>query len=138
MPSGSPVSPLPYGRCTTVAAGLAALRERVPALLLLDMNLPDGSGMDVLAVVRAESRLAAMPVVVVSADAMSAQVDAALAAGADSYLPKPLRMAEVLSHIDDALRLGRLRAGDVSDLDGMTNDEAPSLGPHEARTRDPH
>jgi CheY-like chemotaxis protein len=99
-----------------MAEGLAALRARPPDILLLDMNLPDGTGMEVLRAVRDDPRLAAIPVVIVSADAMASQVDAALQAGADSYLAKPLRMNEVLLHIDDALELKARRAGAATPL----------------------
>jgi len=88
---------------TTVQEGLAELREHGADLLLLDMHLPDGSGLDVLKTLQADPALARIPVVVVSADAMADQVDVALRAGARSYLTKPIDVAGSLAEVDRLL-----------------------------------
>jgi len=64
------------------AAGLRIARRYLPGLILLDLNLPDLQGDEVLAHLRADERTAAIPVVMVSADATQGQIDRLLAAGA--------------------------------------------------------
>ena len=83
--------------------GLAAVRARVPHLLLLDMHLPDISGLELLRYFKSDPDIASIPVIVVSADALGPQIDAALAAGATRYLTKPVDVTELLAVIDDLL-----------------------------------
>ena len=82
---------------------LAAMRLRRPDLILLDMHLPDIDGMELLRHLKADADLADIPVVVVSADAMPTQVEAALTAGALRYLTKPVSVAAVLATVDELL-----------------------------------
>ena len=86
----------------TIEAGLRALRERPPALLLLDWQLPDGDGLDLLARQRKTGE-PLPPVVVVSANAQPDQIAAAQAAGARHYLTKPLDVRELLALVDELL-----------------------------------
>jgi PAS domain S-box-containing protein len=83
--------------------GLAAIRALTPSLVLLDMHLPDMGGMDVLRALKADPATAAVPVVIVSADALPAQIDAAVAAGAERYLTKPVSVSQLLSVLDELL-----------------------------------
>jgi CheY-like chemotaxis protein len=83
--------------------GLAAMAAEPPDLLLLDMQLPDISGMDVLRAMKADPLLAAVPVLVVSADATDEQVQTALAAGARHYVTKPVDLAPFLVLVDSIL-----------------------------------
>jgi CheY-like chemotaxis protein len=83
--------------------GLAAIRTLRPDVILLDMHLPDISGMELLRHLRSESATASIPVVVVSADALQAQVDEALQLGAVRYLTKPVNVSDLLSIMDDIL-----------------------------------
>jgi len=71
-----------------------------PDLILLDMHLPDISGIEILARLRASPRTAEIPIVVLSADATPGQVRRALEAGAQSYLSKPLEVREFFAAID--------------------------------------
>ena len=95
----------------TGAQGLAVAFERRPELVLLDLNLPDMSGEDVLRAIRADERTAATAVVMVSADATPGQVARLRAAGADAYLTKPFEIDEFLAMVD------RWSAGDVTSAD---------------------
>ncbi|MBI2759896.1 MAG: GAF domain-containing protein [Chloroflexi bacterium] len=72
-----------------------------PDLVLLDLNLPDLQGDEVLARLRAGERTAAIPVIMVSADATQGQIDRLLAAGATAYLTKPLDVKRFLALIDE-------------------------------------
>ena len=78
----------------------AAVRARRPHLILLDMHLPDISGMELLQLIRDDSRLARVPVIVVSADTSEDRVDAALTGGASDFLPKPLNLHALLHAVD--------------------------------------
>ena len=83
--------------------GLAAVRARRPHLILLDMHLPDISGLELLRHFRSDPDISSIPVIVVSADALGPQIEAALAAGAIRYLTKPVDVSELLAAIDDLL-----------------------------------
>jgi CheY-like chemotaxis protein len=71
-------------------AFLAALRDQgVPDAILLDVQLPDGDGLDLLTYVRHDPRLALVPVIMLTAQGELEQIRKGLALGADGYLPKP-------------------------------------------------
>jgi CheY-like chemotaxis protein len=74
----------------SAAEGLAALRRDLPDLLVLDLSLPGMSGMDLLRAVRQDEATRGLPVVVVTASAMSGDRQRALEAGADAFVPKPI------------------------------------------------
>jgi CheY-like chemotaxis protein len=82
---------------------VAELRRQPPDIILLDMNLPDIDGLDLLRHLKTDPATAAIPVIVVSADALGSQIDRALAEGALRYLTKPVSVGEVLRVIDDVL-----------------------------------
>ena len=83
--------------------GPAAVRQRLPDLILLDMHLPDISGMELLRHLKSDRRTAGIPIVIVSADALAHQIDAAFEAGASHYLTKPVNVGELLSVLDALL-----------------------------------
>ena len=83
--------------------GLAAVRANLPHLILLDMHLPDISGLELLRHFKADPATAGVPVIAVSADATAQQIDAALDAGAVRYLTKPVDVTELLAAVDDLL-----------------------------------
>lgn len=84
----------------SVAEGLAAVRADPPDVVLLDLHLPDGTGLDVVAALRAEPRTAGVPVVVVTADA-TARAAAEVAAFGAGCLTKPFTLADLLAVVDD-------------------------------------
>jgi signal transduction histidine kinase/CheY-like chemotaxis protein/HPt (histidine-containing phosphotransfer) domain-containing protein len=88
----------------TAAAGIAAARRESPDLILLDLQLPDGSGEDVLRALRSESSLRAVPIVMLSAQASRDTVRRLLEAGADDYLTKPLEVDRAADVIERFLR----------------------------------
>ena len=82
------------------AEGIAtALRER-PDVVLLDMQLPDMHGLDVLRRLRAQPELGNTRFIALSANAMTEDVSAALAAGFDDYWTKPINFAAFLAGLD--------------------------------------
>ena len=83
--------------------GLAAVRLHRPSLILLDMHLPDIEGLELLRHLKDDDDLGSIPVVVVSADATAAHIEAALTAGAAHYITKPVNLASFLSILDDLL-----------------------------------
>lgn len=83
--------------------GLAAIRARRPDLILLDMHLPDISGMELLRHLKADPHTGNIPIVIVSADALAQQIEAAFEAGCSHYLTKPVSVSELLSVLDDQL-----------------------------------
>lgn len=86
------------------ARGAHAGRDRddLPALVLLDLNLPRLDGREVMRAIRAEPRTRALPVVALSSSAQPFDIDASFASGADSYLQKPVDFARF---IEDVRRL---------------------------------
>jgi hypothetical protein len=84
------------------ASGVDLALKLQPDLVLLDMRLPDMHGTDVLGLLRAEPRTAALPVVALSAGAMEEDAAAATAAGALEYWTKPL---DYVRFIADMTRL---------------------------------
>ncbi len=83
--------------------GLAAIRKRRPSLVLLDMQLPDIDGLELLRHLQADDDTADIPVMVVSADATEARIAEAIAAGAAHYLTKPVNVPEFLTALDHML-----------------------------------
>jgi PAS domain S-box-containing protein len=89
---------------STLLAGRQLIEEVVPRLVLIDMHLPDGSGLSMLEWLGAHERLKGVHAVIVSADATRSQQEAAARAGAHGYLTKPIQVAEALQVIDAILR----------------------------------
>lgn len=77
-------------------AALAAFATAAPDLVLLDVSLPGLSGLEVLARLRADPRLAHLPVVALTAHAMDGDRQRLLAAGFDAYVAKPIVDESVL------------------------------------------
>lgn len=72
-----------------------------PRLILLDLNLPDMHGSEVLRQLQNESTTANVPVVVLSADATPSQIERLLTAGARNYLTKPFDIDPFLAVVDE-------------------------------------
>ena len=81
-------------------SGLAAARAEPPDLLLLDLQLPDIDGIEVMHRLRADPATRHCRIVALSADAMPEHIEAALAAGFDDYWTKPIQFDAFLARID--------------------------------------
>jgi PAS domain S-box-containing protein len=84
--------------------GVDLARQHHPDLILLDLHLPDLHGREVLQLLKHDPATAAIPVVILSADATSGQVERLRAAGAAEYLTKPIDIDRLLKTITDALQ----------------------------------
>ena len=84
--------------------GLALARDQTPALVVLDLNLPDINGDEVLRQLLADPRTAAIPVLILSGDCRPEHIKRLLAAGAREYLTKPFLLTEFLSVVDELLK----------------------------------
>lgn len=87
-----------YGKNAVLMA-----KEIKPDLILLDLNLPDIHGNEVLKSLLSNSSTSAIPVVIISADALPQQLDSLKKAGAKDYLTKPLDVIGLLKVIDTYL-----------------------------------
>jgi CheY-like chemotaxis protein len=93
----------PATRIIICRYGLKAVEMAVscsPDLILLDLDLPDIHGSEVLTNLKAVPQTSAIPVVIVSADAMPEKIDKIKLAGAKDYLTKPLDILEFLRVVD--------------------------------------
>jgi two-component system, cell cycle response regulator DivK len=84
------------------AVELAALR--LPALVLMDVQLPGMSGLEALVLLRRDERTAAIPVLAVTAQAMRGDRERFLDAGFDGYLSKPVDVLELIELVREHCR----------------------------------
>ena len=96
----------------TSAQGLVAAGSRKPDLILLDLGLPDGDGIDVVQSLRTWSTV---PILILSARSDEQDKIAALDAGADDYLTKPFGVGELLARVRALLRR-RMQAAEQASL----------------------
>ena len=88
---------------TTAEDGIVLAVERRPDLVLMDIQLPGMNGIDALRVLRGDPATAGIPVIAVTASVMQQDRKLILEAGFDSYLGKPLNLAEFLATVNAAL-----------------------------------
>jgi CheY-like chemotaxis protein len=82
-------------------AGLEGLQRQKPDLLLLDVSLPEMDGAEVLKRIRSDARLRDLPVIALTAHAMSGDREKFITEGFDDYVAKPI--------VDETLLLGAIR-----------------------------
>lgn len=88
---------------TTGHEGLALAQTHRPDLILLDKQLPDLNGDEVLAALRADERTREIPVIIMSAELSQNAARRLRAAGAREYLTKPIDIARLLALLDELL-----------------------------------
>jgi len=95
----------------TAANGLEEARTRRPDLILLDLHLPDGTGEEVLAMLRRDPETHSIATVILSADAFTEHVARLQEGGADGYLTKPIDFQAFLAVVDRFVTLRSREAG---------------------------
>src|SRR4030067_641840 len=83
--------------------GIALAREFMPAVILMDINLPGISGIEAMTILRADPATAHIPIVAISANAMPNDIKKGLQAGFFRYLTKPLVVNEFMDSLGAAL-----------------------------------
>lgn len=93
---------------TSLAAAAESLRFALPNLIILDIMLPDGSGLKFCGDVHETPRTSKIPIVLVTASLLSSDRDEAWAAGASDYLTKPFAISELIDavkkHLNHSVR----------------------------------
>jgi CheY-like chemotaxis protein len=87
--------------------GIALARTRLPEVILMDINLPDISGIEALKILRKDPATKHIPVLALSANAMQHDIERGLEAGFFRYLTKPIKVNEFLNALDDALEFSK-------------------------------
>ena len=83
--------------------GLDKARSELPALVLLDMNLPVMDGWGVAQALKADEATRHIPIIALTAHAMAGDREKALAAGCNDYHPKPVDFSQLVTQIESAL-----------------------------------
>ncbi len=87
--------------------GLDLIDEHRPDLVLLDIDLPEMDGFEVLDILRSRPHTQHIPVIAVSAHAMTSQVEKGMLAGFDDYISKPISYARLLESMNAVLKQSR-------------------------------
>ncbi len=99
-------------------AALDAIERHRPALVVLDLMLPELDGRAVIRAVRRDEQAAATPILVLSARGTTLDRIAGLEDGADDYLPKPFSPSELVVRVKAILRRTAVRAGAAGEATG--------------------
>ncbi len=102
--------------CRTLAAARQELEREGFELLILDINLPDGSGIALLHELRLKSSL---PVILLTANDLETDIVSGLESGADDYITKPFSLAVLRSRVKVQLRRGRSARTAAVEQDGF-------------------
>ena len=84
----------------TASEGLRLAREELPALVLMDIQLPDLSGITALSRLRADPLKQAIPTIAVSSSAMQEEQEKITASGFDGYIMKPIELKSFLEQVE--------------------------------------
>jgi DNA-binding response OmpR family regulator len=88
----------------TAAEGFDRIRSQLPHLVLLDVELPDQSGLQVCGALRNHSEFRQIPIIMMTGNGDKDSVVTGLLAGADDYLTKPFRLEELEARVAAILR----------------------------------
>jgi CheY-like chemotaxis protein len=84
--------------------GIAKARTEAPALILMDMSLPGIDGWEATRRIKADPQTSAIPVIALTAHALTSDRDQALAAGCDDFDTKPVEFTRLLAKIETLLK----------------------------------
>lgn len=105
--------------CRTLSEGRRALGQSAFDLLILDINLPDGSGLELLREVRKSS---SVPVILLTANDMETDIVNGLESGADDYITKPFSLAVLRARVNAQLRRTTAGPSSLVEIDGFSFD----------------
>ena len=83
--------------------GIQLARARLPDIILMDIHLPDMSGVEVLKVLRSDPVTKHIPIIALTANAMVGDIETGLREGFFRYITKPIKVNEFMNALDDAL-----------------------------------
>jgi PAS domain S-box-containing protein len=92
-------------------SGIRIAREHKPEVILLDINLPDIDGFEVLRILRSDPITAHIPVIAISANAMPLDIERGMKAGFFRYITKPIKVDEFMEAMDVALEFAGQKVG---------------------------
>lgn len=105
--------------CHTLAEGRSVLDRDSFDLLILDINLPDGSGLDLLNEVRKTNTV---PIILLTANDMEMDIVTGLESGADDYITKPFSLAVLRARVNAQLRRSISAKPSCTEIDGFQFD----------------
>ena len=105
--------------CRTLSEGSRALEQSTFDLLILDINLPDGSGLELLREVRQSSTV---PVILLTANDMETDIVNGLESGADDFITKPFSLAVLRARVNAQLRRSTAAPSAILEIDGFSFD----------------
>ena len=105
--------------CYTLTEGRNVLDWERFDLLILDINLPDGSGLDLLNEVR---KIRAVPIILLTANDMEMDIVTGLESGADDYITKPFSLAVLRARVNAQLRRSISPKSTCTEIDGFQFD----------------
>ncbi len=85
-------------------SGLSMARGSAPDLILMDMRLPDLSGIEVVRLLKGQPETRRIPIIALTADARDEDRDRVLAVGCDGYDTKPVQFGLLIAHIETLLQ----------------------------------
>jgi CheY-like chemotaxis protein len=87
--------------------GIEFARAYLPEVILMDINLPGISGVEAMRILRADAATAHIPIIALSANALTRDIEKALAAGFFNYLTKPIKVNVFMDALDVALKFAQ-------------------------------
>ncbi len=86
--------------------GIALAGSYLPDVILMDINLPDISGLEAMKMIRHDPATAHIPIIALSANAMQRDIERGVEEGFFRYLTKPVKFDELIETLNDAIRWG--------------------------------
>jgi two-component system cell cycle response regulator DivK len=109
-----------------------AAHDFAPDLVITDIQLPHVTGLDLIQLMRADRRLADVPIMAVTAYAARGDEERIRAAGAQAYVSKPISVMRFAQTVDELLNAGRGDTAEIDMSESPANKTAESPGPREA------
>ena len=91
------------GEASSGDEAVEAVKQLQPHVVFMDVRMPGMSGIEACRAIRSDPAIAGTPVILLTARAQTADVDAGLAAGADEYVTKPFSPHELACRVDSLL-----------------------------------